>query len=355
MAERRRCDRRGGRSAAVPERHPDGPRSGTADGARVGTEDSPADGARIGTEDGPADGSRKGTEDGPKQWPPATGAAGLPRRVRGTAWSLDRRTLLGETGGELRESDGGLDSDTRPVPSMWTAAASRRSTVAGPPSGEFGGRVVTPADVEDYDDEEDDDEEDEDPRGSATEQTAVIWRAPGLDDEPDAGTEPSLPATGAVPLHPYTGARPRRFAGDTTDAPIDPEVEDEAAEDEDDGPDSRRVRIVLSERRAVAHSVRTVVDVQDPGTVGAVLRKTLVSNQLALALRVGGVALLVLGLLPALFAAFPAFGQISVAGLRLPWLLLGLLVYPFLLGLGWWYVRSAERVEQDFVEDVQDR
>ena len=31
------------------------------------------------------------------------------------------------------------------------------------------------------------------------------------------------------------------------------------------------------------------------------------------------------------------------------------LVYPFLLGLGWWYVRSSEAAEQEFAEDVADR
>ena len=34
--------------------------------------------------------------------------------------------------------------------------------------------------------------------------------------------------------------------------------------------------------------------------------------------------------------------------------LLGFLVYPFLLGVGWWHTRTAERVEQDFADHVQD-
>ena len=33
---------------------------------------------------------------------------------------------------------------------------------------------------------------------------------------------------------------------------------------------------------------------------------------------------------------------------------LGILVYPFLLGLGWWFTRTAERVEQDFADHIQD-
>ncbi len=112
---------------------------------------------------------------------------------------------------------------------------------------------------------------------------------------------------------------------------------------------------MLSERRSVAHSVRTVVDVQDPGPVGSMLRSQLVSTQLRIAMQVGGVAVFGLAVLPALFAAFPAIGEVSVLGIRLPWLVLGFLTYPFLLALGWWYVGSAERVEQEFAQEVQDR
>ncbi|MCE3550325.1 hypothetical protein LWC33_02485 [Pseudonocardia sp. RS11V-5] len=116
----------------------------------------------------------------------------------------------------------------------------------------------------------------------------------------------------------------------------------------------RRVRVVLSERKGVARTVRTVVDVQEGTAVGELLRANLIGDQLAVALRIGGVAVLVLGLLPVLFAFYPELGRVSVLGLRLPWLLLGVLVYPFLLALGWWHTRAAERVEQNFADHVQD-
>mgnify|MGYP003517059332 CR=1 FL=1 len=35
-------------------------------------------------------------------------------------------------------------------------------------------------------------------------------------------------------------------------------------------------------------------------------------------------------------------------GVNLPWVLLGVLSFPFLVGVGWAYVRWAERNEQDF-------
>jgi hypothetical protein len=97
-----------------------------------------------------------------------------------------------------------------------------------------------------------------------------------------------------------------------------------------------------------------VVDIQEGTGVGELLRSNLIGSQLAVALRFTLGAGLVLGVLPLAFAMFPAIGEFSVFGLRLPWLVIGLLVYPFLLGLGWWHTRTAERVEQNFADHVQD-
>ena len=114
------------------------------------------------------------------------------------------------------------------------------------------------------------------------------------------------------------------------------------------------MRVVLAERKGVARPVRTVVDIQEGTGVGELLRSNLIGSQLAVALRFAIGAGLTLGVLPLLFAMFPEIGLIDILGLRLPWLLLGFLVYPFLLGLGWWHTRTAERVEQEFADHVQD-
>lgn len=116
----------------------------------------------------------------------------------------------------------------------------------------------------------------------------------------------------------------------------------------------KRVRVVLAERKGVARPVRTVVDIQEGTGVGELLRSELIGSQLAVALRFAVGAGLTLGVLPLLFALFPDIGLITVLGLRLPWLLLGVLVYPFLFGLGLWHTRTAERVEQNFADHVQD-
>jgi hypothetical protein len=119
-------------------------------------------------------------------------------------------------------------------------------------------------------------------------------------------------------------------------------------------PASTRVKIVFSERRGGAHPVRTVVDIQEGGAVGELLRSDLIGSQLRVALRFALLAGLTLGLLPLAFALFPAIGRAEVLGLRLPWLLLGFVVYPLLWGLGWWHTRMAERVEQNFADHVQE-
>ena len=65
------------------------------------------------------------------------------------------------------------------------------------------------------------------------------------------------------------------------------------------------------------------------------------------------VVTVLLGGLPLLFTAFPALARVHVAGMPLPWVLLAFAVYPFLLALGWFYVRTAERNEADFTDVVE--
>jgi hypothetical protein len=117
---------------------------------------------------------------------------------------------------------------------------------------------------------------------------------------------------------------------------------------------SKRVRVVLAERKSVARPVRTVITIQESTGVGELLRTNLIGSQLAIALRFAIGAGLTLGLLPLLFAMVPEVGRVEVLGIRLPWLLLGVLVYPFLFGLGLWHTRTAEHLEQNFAETVQD-
>ena len=124
--------------------------------------------------------------------------------------------------------------------------------------------------------------------------------------------------------------------------------------DGDGGAGVRRTRVVLGEaalRRPAQDRARTDLAEQTP--VGEALVRGLVRAQLALALRMALVVVTALGALPLLFAVAPAVGEVKVLGIELPWLLLGVLSFPFLAGVGWAYVRWAERNEQDFVAVVR--
>lgn len=82
--------------------------------------------------------------------------------------------------------------------------------------------------------------------------------------------------------------------------------------------------------------------------------RSLMRSQLRLAVGVVLTLALTVGMLPVLFALVPQSRTVGVLGVPLPWLLLGFVVYPGLIALGWFYVHRAERNEQAFT-DLVDR
>lgn len=115
-----------------------------------------------------------------------------------------------------------------------------------------------------------------------------------------------------------------------------------------------RVRVTGPSRRPTRRTARPRRSQIDEETrLGEIYLRSLLREQLRLA----GLALLVLavglGGLPLLFWLVPDLAAQRVAGLPLAWLLIGVLAYPFLVGVGWWYVRSAERNEDDFTDLVE--
>jgi hypothetical protein len=117
----------------------------------------------------------------------------------------------------------------------------------------------------------------------------------------------------------------------------------------------RRVRVVSPRSgaaRAAAHRpVRREID--ELTIVGDVYMRSLVRLQLRLAIGVCLIFAVLLGGLPLLFTLQPELASVHLLGLPLPWLLLGVLVYPSLVVGAWFYVRQAERNERDFSELVQ--
>ncbi|GIG57869.1 hypothetical protein Lfu02_22410 [Longispora fulva] len=115
----------------------------------------------------------------------------------------------------------------------------------------------------------------------------------------------------------------------------------------------RRTRIVLGEVARARRVNRTRRELAEQTEIGDALIKGLVRAQLALALRLALLVGLGLGTLPLLFTVAPALGGVRVLGVSLPWVLLGVLPYPFLVAVGWIYVRMSERNEREFTELVE--
>lgn len=117
-----------------------------------------------------------------------------------------------------------------------------------------------------------------------------------------------------------------------------------------------RVRVTGPPRRRRGQTVlprRHHIDAET--RLGEIYLSSLLREQLRLA------ALSLLGLLvgvvalPLLFWLVPSLAAVRWLGVPLPWLLIGVAVYPFLVLIGWRFVRAAERNEDDFAELVETR
>jgi hypothetical protein len=115
-----------------------------------------------------------------------------------------------------------------------------------------------------------------------------------------------------------------------------------------------RVRVVLAEvGRPRAAADRARADLAEQNQVGEALLRGLMRAQFALAVRLAVVVGVGLGGLPLLFAIAPSVGTVKILGVNLPWLLLGVVPFPFLVAVGWVYVHLAERNDSDFAALVE--
>jgi hypothetical protein len=97
------------------------------------------------------------------------------------------------------------------------------------------------------------------------------------------------------------------------------------------------------------------MELEEQTSVGEALLRHLVRLQLRSAILLFGVVVVTFGVLPVLFWTMPALGSAVVLGLRLPWLVLGVLPFPFVLLIGYLGARAAERHEREFLDDLVDR
>jgi hypothetical protein len=119
-----------------------------------------------------------------------------------------------------------------------------------------------------------------------------------------------------------------------------------------EGAPPERVRVTGPPRRRPPAGRTSDIDA---GTrLGGVYMRSLLREQLRLALGVLTVLGLTIGLLPLAFYLAPSLSDVRLLGMPLGWLLLGVVVYPVLAVLGWVYVRRAERNERDFAEILSE-
>lgn len=123
-----------------------------------------------------------------------------------------------------------------------------------------------------------------------------------------------------------------------------------------DGQRPRR-EVITGPRRNVRRRTRrsAVDDIDQQTRVGVVYVRALMRTQLRLGLATVALVVVPLAALPLLFGLVPGVRALQVGPLPLWWLLLGFLVYPAILGVGWWYIGHAERNEDQFTDLVEGR
>jgi hypothetical protein len=115
----------------------------------------------------------------------------------------------------------------------------------------------------------------------------------------------------------------------------------------------RRKRVVLADSRAPVTVLRTVVELEEQTSYGEELVSQYIRTQFRTAIRFWGITVLTLAVIPATFFLLPPLSEVNFAGVRLPWLVIGVLPFPLLFGAGYWYNLVVERQEKDFVAMVE--
>ncbi|MBE3075568.1 MAG: hypothetical protein IMZ75_11610 [Actinobacteria bacterium] len=119
----------------------------------------------------------------------------------------------------------------------------------------------------------------------------------------------------------------------------------------------KRVRVTSprrdAPRRGPVRPATTGIDEQT--LLGELYMATLIRAQWRLSVSVLASATVMLGGLPLLFLFVPAIQTLKVGPIPLPWLILGVLIYPVIWLAGRYYVRQSEQIEREFIELVARR
>ncbi len=117
-------------------------------------------------------------------------------------------------------------------------------------------------------------------------------------------------------------------------------------------------RVVISGPRRDVRRRRPrpiTAEIDDQTRIGKVYLRSLIRTQLLLGLSTVAPVVIPLVAMPLVFGAWPSVRGLRVGPMPLWWFLLGIVVYPAMLGVGWWYVRQADRNEDQFTDLVEGR
>ena len=116
----------------------------------------------------------------------------------------------------------------------------------------------------------------------------------------------------------------------------------------------KRVRVTSPRMGAPRRGpVRPVtMDIDEQTRLGELYMIALVRAQWRLSVSVLASAALMIGGLPLLFLLAPTTLNVYVGPIPLPWLVLGVLIYPAIWLTGRYYVRHSEQIEREFTELV---
>ena len=117
----------------------------------------------------------------------------------------------------------------------------------------------------------------------------------------------------------------------------------------------RRVRVTSPRSQARRRSPQRPLssEIGEQTELGEVYVTSLMRAQMRLSLVVMGGVGVAVGILPAFLILVPALGELRVGPVPLSWLLVGAMLYPFLVLVARSYTWAAERVERDFGDLVE--
>lgn len=99
---------------------------------------------------------------------------------------------------------------------------------------------------------------------------------------------------------------------------------------------------------------KAVDEIGEETPIGQIYMQSLIEYQLRIAGATAGLVVLILGSLPLLFIFTDWWKAMSLFGIPLVWLILGVFVYPLIILVAWVYLRRVEKAEADFVRLVEE-